>query len=74
MKIFFNKPSYFPGFPPEYMIVFDTDYSNYAGVFFCSQMGIASESKIYILSRTTKLTDNYMNQVRICFNSLLRIY
>ncbi|XP_044763829.1 apolipoprotein D-like [Coccinella septempunctata] len=51
-------------YPSEYMVVFDTDYRNYAGVFFCSLMGIASESKIYILSRTTGLSDLHRNKVK----------
>lgn len=50
--------------PSQYMIVFDTDYSHYAGILLCSSLGITSESKIFILSRTTVLDGLYTKKIK----------
>ncbi|KAK9875936.1 hypothetical protein WA026_011039 [Henosepilachna vigintioctopunctata] len=51
-------------YPPEDLVIFETDYNNYAGVLFCSKLGLASQTRIFVLSRETNLTQENTQKVK----------
>ncbi|KAL3270535.1 hypothetical protein HHI36_021073 [Cryptolaemus montrouzieri] len=50
--------------PSEEMVVFDTDYTNYTGVMFCSKTFFVSQTRIFILSRSLNITRANIDQVK----------